>query len=381
MGAFHWQSAIDFGALAVALYLLLRWSREARALRLAVAIVALRVGALLAGQFDLPITSWLLDFATVVVLLALVLIFQPELRRALMRLDIAGRTRPGAARPTVAAVGAAAWALARVRCGALIVIERRDAVSELVTPGVPLNGLVSAELLAAVFQKGSPLHDGAAVIDGDLVRQAGAILPLTQRATVPAEYGTRHRAAMGLTDRSDAVVVVVSEERGAITIMSEGHIRVVESEQELVGALTVAGKGDRTAGRLRTIRAANLRLAAAALALAVLVWSLTFLFLGRSIRQQTIPLEFTNVPSGLTVAEESADTVQVWLRGSDFVFKTADLQELVVACDLASAHEGSNAIPFTAAMLDVPFGLRVEGFTPHQVRVRLTAVASSSSRH
>jgi diadenylate cyclase len=222
MSTLHWQGIVDLLVLAVAIYLLLRWSREARALRLALSILALRVGSLLARQLDLVITSWVLDAATVVAVLALVVLFQPELRRALMRLDITGRAaRPGQA-TALSAVSAAAWSLGQIRCGALIVIARKDSLAELVTPGVALNGQASEDIFMAVFQKGSPVHDGAAIVEGDLITRVGAILPLTQRTGVPGAYGTRHRAAMGLAERSDALVIVVSEERGDVTLMWEG---------------------------------------------------------------------------------------------------------------------------------------------------------------
>ena len=216
----RWQSAVDFFVLAIAIYLLLRWSREARALRVALGILAVRVGALLARQLGLPITGWVLDGATIVALLSLVVVFQPELRRALMRLDFPHRLRHREQMPAVSAVTAAAWSLAKSRCGALIVIVRRDAIAELVTTGIAVGGRVSAELLGAVFQKGGPVHDGAAIIEGDVITQVGAVLPLTQRPDVPEQYGTRHRAGMGLAERSDAVVVVSSEERGEVTVMS-----------------------------------------------------------------------------------------------------------------------------------------------------------------
>src|SRR5262245_13919751 len=187
MSMWPWRSVIDFVALATALYLLLRWSREARALRLAIAIVGLRVCAFVASQINLPITSSLLEGATIVALLALVLIFQPELRRALMRFDIAGRLPSTVGKTTAAAISAAAFRMGAARCGALIVVERQDAIAELVSTGVALNASVSEELLVAIFQKGSPLHDGAVVIDGAIVSNAGSILPLTQRTNIPEE--------------------------------------------------------------------------------------------------------------------------------------------------------------------------------------------------
>ena len=169
MAAVRWQTAVDIVVLAAGIYLLLRWSREARALRLALTILALRVGALLARQLGLLITGWVLDAGTVVVLLALIVVFQPELRRALMRLDLPGQANRESLVPIASSVSAAAWSLARQRCGALMVLVRRDAITELVTSGVPVDGRVSAEILEAIFQKGSAIHDGAAIIEGEVV--------------------------------------------------------------------------------------------------------------------------------------------------------------------------------------------------------------------
>ncbi len=375
MSSWPWRSAIDFCVLTSALYLLLRWSHEARALRLALAIVGLRVLAFMAGQLNLPITSTLLEGATIVAVLALVLIFQPELRRALMRLDLAGRMRSAGSDSVTSAVSRAAWRMAAAHCGALIVLERHDAITELVSSGVVLNALVSEPLLTSIFQKDSPLHDGAVVIDGDTVTHASAILPLTQRTSVPEEFGTRHRAAMGLTDRSDAVTVVASEERGTVTVMAAGETRSVPTEQELFNTLTALVSDERATRRPRVPRSATIGLLAASAGLAAALWAAVLFFPGRSLRVQTVPLELTDIPAGLSVAEQSADSVQVWLRGSDFMFETAGLQDIVVRRSLAAAHNGLNQISLAGTVVDVPFGLRVERVAPKQVSVRMVAAA------
>ncbi len=376
----HWQSVVDFLVLAVAIYLLLRWSREARALRIALTIFALRVGALLAGQLDLLITSWVLDASTIVALLALIVVFQPELRRALTRFDITGRAlhRAGGGTP-MAAVAAAAWSLAQSGCGALIVIGRKDSLAELVTPGVTLGGLASQDILEALFQRGSPVHDGAAIIEGPLIARVGAILPLTQRSHVPEQYGTRHRAGLGLAERSDALTVVVSEERGEVTLMWENQARLMSNVAELRTALTTLMERQPMARALsaRALRTPETGLKAVALALAALVWSVTFLFPGHSVRMQTVPIEFANVPPGLTIAAQSSNKLDVWLRGSQFLFDTVDLNTLVARCDLAGAHPGMNAVSLGADALDVPSGIRVEGMTPLRINVRLESSSSA----
>jgi diadenylate cyclase len=378
MNFVHWQSAVDFCVLAVAIYLLLRWSREARALRLTLTILAFRVGALLARQLDLLITSWVLDASTIVGLLALVVVFQPELRRALMQLDVTRRRSQHRHVAVVSVVSEAAWSLARVRCGALIVIARKDSLSELVTTGVVLDGQVSTEILESIFRKDSPVHDGATIIEGDLITRVSSVLPLTQRAQVPSEYGTRHRAGMGLTDRSDAIVVVVSEERGEVTLMWEGQARRIADAGELQTIMqTLTTNGNRASAPQSALRSPELGIKAAAVALAALVWSVTFLFPGRSVREQTVPVEFTNVPPGMTIAAQSTGMVQVWLRGTDFLFDSVNLETLVARCDLRAAHEGANIIQLQSGAFDVPFGLRIEGIAPREVNVRLASTSVS----
>jgi uncharacterized protein (TIGR00159 family) len=380
MSALRWQSIVDFVVLAIAIGWLLRWSIEARALRLALSVLILRLAALLAEQLGLLITSWVLDAATVVALLVLVVAFQPELRRAVMRLDLPGRAAQERQLPVLAALSTAAFALARERCGALIVSVQDDSVAELVTGGVAIAARISPELLQAVFQKDSPIHDGAVILDGDQMTQAGAILPLTQRQ-VPDYFGTRHRAGLGLSERSDASVIVVSEERGEVTLMREGRADIIRSADELVSALASEQPADaRKSGQARSRFRLTARVAASALALAALVWSVTFLLPGKSVRVETVPIEFTNVPTGLVIDAQSIETVQVWLRATDFIFGSVNLADLVARCDLSQAHVGMNVVRLNASVLGVPPGIHVEGLSPRQLRVDLVELKSSARR-
>ncbi len=378
MAALRWQGAVDFVVLTIAMALLLRWSTEARALRLALSIVALRVGALLTDQLGLLITSWVLDAATVLALLVLVVAFQPELRRAVMRLDLPGRAARESQLPVLASVAGAAFALARIRCGALIVVLEDDSVAELITSGVPIAARVSPELLLAIFQKASPLHDGAVIIDGDQVTQAGAILPLTQRP-VPEEYGTRHRAGLGLSERSDASVIVVSEERGTVTLMREGVASAVADADALVETLKDTTRPETARPhQTRHRRRVTAGVVAASIVLSVLVWSATFLLPGKSVRVQSVPVEFTNVPNGLVIDSQSAESLQVWLRGTDFIFGSVSLADLVARADLAQAHAGKNVVLVDASMLDIPLGIRVERLEPRVLHVTLTSPPSGA---
>ena len=376
MVALRWQIAADFLVLAVAFYALLRWARSARAMRIALGVVGLHALSLLARHLDLVVTSWVLDASAILATLVLLLIFQPELRRAFMRLDTALKRwpRPAVIRhQTSRSVANAAFGLARLQLGALLVITRRDSIGELLEGGVPLGASVSAELLEAIFQKLSPLHDGAVIIEGDLLTKANVVLPMTHRQDLPVFFGTRHRAAAGLAERCDALVIAVSEERGEVSLMDGGRIRQIEDPDRFVatleGLLSPVREG--TGSRVRRFFFTNLGLKFAALGLAGLIWGMSFLASGTTIRTISVPIEFSNVPPGMVVGSQSADTLEVQVRGSPWIMDSISLARLVGSFDLANYHAGSYTMRLKPESLDLPPGIVVDRVTPETIRVQV----------
>ncbi|MGP8247703.1 MAG: diadenylate cyclase [Bryobacteraceae bacterium] len=358
--------------------------RSARALRIALGVVGIHALALLARHLDLVITSWVLDYAAILAVILLLLIFQPELRAAFMRLDSALRYWP---RPQSVlsnsnrAIAEATFDLARDRLGALLVIARRDAISELLDGGVRLQAEISSELLKAIFQKASPLHDGAVVIDGDRAVKAGVVLPLTQRQNVATFYGTRHRAGMGLAERCDALVIVVSEERGEVSLMLGRDIRLELDREQLLQSLEELRSRDLQSSTNRVYRFlfSNIKLKLGAAGLAGLIWAMSFLAAGTTIRSVTVPIEFGGVPAGMEIAEQSADNLEVQLRGSPWVMDSISLGRLVAHFDLGHSRSGWNALQLAPGTLDLPPGVVVDRVTPGRIRVRITIANAASA--
>ena len=370
----RWQSFVDFFVLAFALYLLLLWAWEARALRFAIAVVGLHAGALYATHFDLPITSWVLDGASIAVIGLLLLLFQSELRRSLLRLDSIVRLglHPPAATVSQTAIARAAFELARHRLGALMVLTRKNPIEGLVSKGVKLDAEVSSELLEATFRKDSPIHDGALIIERDRVAFAGVVLPLTEREDVRTDFGTRHRAAMGLAERCDAMVVVVSEERGEVSLIDANRVVAVPDVATLVESLnSLAPKRTRSWGAsLRAIVTANWRFRLAALSLAGLVWGLSLITSDTIIRNLTVPVEFSNVPATLYILNQPARTVNVELRGNQWVMGSV-ISGLTAILDLSGADEGVHTISLSSETLRLPPGVVAERISPQFITVRL----------
>jgi len=374
----RWQNAVDFIVLIAAIYILLRWAQQARALRVALVVLGLHAAALLSRHFDMVLTSWVLDGAAVLAIFMLLLVFQAELRRFFMRLDSLlnwRRPSPSELCATCQSISRAAFQMASAYVGALIVIVRQNSVNEIVTDGIILDASVSSEVLEAIFQKTSPVHDGAVVIRGDRIVRAAAVLPLTDRDRVPSYYGTRHRAAMGLSERCDALIVVVSEERGEVTLLEARRMTVVDSPQQLAQMLETLSSQPVVGmhHKLRQWLFSNVRVKLAAVGLAAAIWGTSFVATGTTVRTVSVPLQFVGVPAGMDVSTTpTTDALEVQVRGSAWLMDSVSLTRLVASFDLRGAHAGALNLPVNAGNVNLPPGIVIERVNPPRITVRLT---------
>jgi len=222
---------IDVAVVTFILYQLLRLLRGTQGIQILVGLILLAVVGVLSTTFNLILLSWLFRNATFFIIIAVIVMFQPELRRAFDQLGRIGHIgRPLSrfnTRQYNQAISEAIRATERLsmkKTGALIAFEREVGLEDYAATGVRINGEISAEMLQSIFYPNSPLHDGAVIVRGDRIVAAGCLLPLPEEGTVRERLGTRHRAALGLSLASDALVLVVSEETGNISVIEEGKI-------------------------------------------------------------------------------------------------------------------------------------------------------------
>jgi uncharacterized protein (TIGR00159 family) len=374
----RWQSVVDFVVLAPSIYLLLRWSRDARALRVTIGILALEAGALVAGRFDLVITVWVLHAAAVGAGVVLIVLFQPELRHALSMLEVALKRsdRRSVLSQALEVVSTAAFSLAGAGRGALLVLTRHDSVNELLQGGVPLGGHVSPEILEAVFRKVSPVHDGATIVEGDRITRVGALLPLSHSEKLPRKWGTRHRAGMGLAERSDAVVVVASEERGDVTLMRDGAFRRVDSAADMLNELKTLFTSQDKVLSTEYFRRSELLLQSVAIVLAVIIVAATPLVAGTVVRMRTVPIEVTNLARDLRIQDQSAVVAQVQLRGNSRTLDSIEGTSLTARADVQSLSEGVHDVGLEIPRA-LPHGVTVEAILPERITLRLRVVKDS----
>ena len=221
---------LDIAIITFLVYKLLGFIRETRAEQLAKGLLLLVVATVLSKWMHLYTLHWLLSGLISAGLVAIVVIFQPELRRALEYLgrsritNIFGEVDKEEAKRIVGQFVEAVDSMSASRTGALIVIEREISLNDIVETGTVIDSQITAQMIGTIFYEGTPLHDGAVIVRGDKLYAAGCVLPLTQNKELNKELGTRHRAGIGITENSDALVIIVSEETGIISIAQNGKL-------------------------------------------------------------------------------------------------------------------------------------------------------------
>lgn len=224
-------SILDILIVAFIIYKAMMIIKGTRAVQLIKGLVVLLLASLVSNWFGLQTVAWILSGIQNVLLFAIPVVFQPELRRALERLGrgkFFGRPMVVLNQETLESLlnelMRAVKYMAKNNIGALIIIEREIGINDFIETGIKIDGLVSTEFLINIFIPKSPLHDGAVVVRGDRVIAASCFLPLSENPNLSKELGTRHRAALGLTEQSDAIAIVVSEETGVVSVAEEGKL-------------------------------------------------------------------------------------------------------------------------------------------------------------
>ena len=367
---FHWQSVLDVLLVAYLFYQCSLWIRGSRALLAAVGLAVIGGIALLARWSGLILAGWLFQSLWAVIWLILIIVFQPELRRILERLSLLellrGR-RSTVQKETLSEITGAVFDLAREHIGALIVLPQRDPLELYLRGGVQVDAQMSREVLRALFQPPAPTHDGAVVLRAQRIDQAACFLPMTIATGLPATYGARHRAALGLTERCDALCLLVSEERGTVALAQQGRLRLFSDPLSLSHELerTSPERLDEASHLTRLQRWLTYRLGAKALALTVAIGLWTAVAGQQSTEMGlTVPIEYQRIASGVELRGEIPAEVGVRLRGSQLALAALRAGSVRLNVSLDRVRDGLNYIALTAHHLDLPPGVELTDLRP-----------------
>lgn len=259
----HWNDLLDIIILSFLLYEIMVWIKKTRAWVLLKGFAVLLVFIFVAWAFRLNTILWLGKNIFSLGITALVIVFQPELRKALEQLgrqniissvfsfDSAKESEARFSDKTVNELIKAVFEMAKVKTGALIVIEKKTPLNEYERTGITLDSVITSQLLINIFEKNTPLHDGAVIIRGDRIVSATCYLPLSDNLFLSKELGTRHRAAVGISEVTDSLTIVVSEETGSVSVAMEGDIKRNLNQDDLRAQLVAAQDKAQDNGRFR----------------------------------------------------------------------------------------------------------------------------------
>jgi uncharacterized protein (TIGR00159 family) len=367
---FPWQSVLDVLLVAYLFYQCSLWVRGSRAILAAAGLAVIGGIALLARWSGLILAGWLFQSLWAVIWLILIIVFQPELRQILERLsllDLLRGRRSTLHRATLAELTDAVFDLAREHIGALIVLPQRDPLDLYLRGGVPVDALMSREVLRALFQPPAPTHDGAVVLRAQRIDQAACFLPMTTATGLPATYGARHRAALGITERCDALCLLVSEQRGTVALARQGKLMLFSDPLHLSQELerTTPEEFDEASHANWLWYWFTYRLGSKAVALGVAL-ALWMAVAGQQSAEMalTVPIEYQRIATGVELRGEIPAEVTIRLRGSQLALAALRASSLRLRVSLERVRDGLNYIALTAHHLDLPPGVELTDMRP-----------------
>ena len=258
-----WVDFLDVAAVSVVIYAAFKWIKGSSAMNIFIAIIILVIARVAAAAVGMKMISSLLGTVLDVGAVALIVIFQPEIRRFLNNLGRSAgntiehrsflqrlwptQTASGLSGESASQIAQACFEMSGQKTGALIIIRRGDTMEDIISTGDRIDARISSRLIMNIFFKNSPLHDGAMIIGDDRIVAARCTLPISDRQDLPARFGMRHKAAVGISERTDADVIVVSEQTGGISFVHENKVTPVSSINEL--KLKIRGSAENTDGR------------------------------------------------------------------------------------------------------------------------------------
>ena len=364
---------VDVAVVGVLFWGLLAWTRRMHARMALVGLAFLGVFYLLARQFELQLTAWIFQGFFAVLVVLLVVVFQDDLRRLFEQIAALGLGRR-VSRPrggSLAVLVRAMHQLAVKRRGALVVLPGREPLDRLLQGGIALHANISEELIDSLFGTSSAGHDGALVMKNDQLERFAVHLPLSENRAELGAGGTRHAAALGLAERSDALCLVVSEERGTISVARQGELEVVGDPDELLARLQEHAQhvvaGGRKNGRSRLVR----RLAEGLLSLALAFCAWMFLVPGAAVQEATyeVKVGVENLPRGYRLKGVTPAVVDVTVKGPRRAILLAPVDDFQLVLDANYVRFGRRTFEFGTESVRHGTDLTVVNVVPRKVRL------------
>lgn len=354
------------------LYQLYSWFRGTRAMQVLLGLGVVTIIYFATRFLDLYMTSWVLQELGTVLIILIIVVFQTEIRQTLYRfsllrhiLDSDHKTQHSQFQE----IAETLFRMASCKTGALIVFQCNESLHDLMTNGVVIDSEITPQMLESIFYDGAPFHDGAALINNGRIEKAACHLPLSVSPDVPQHLGTRHRAALGLSERSDAVIVAISEERGEISLVTAGTFRRMHTPTELIMALDELFRSETESPRI-TLRQrffSNM-LPKVLLLMGVCVFWVLITTRQGQITTVTAPVRLHGVPDDIFLLRTLPEDVTVQIKALSSLAPPPSKLDLTAEIDASGIREGTTAIRVSTTDITAPSGMIVTSVSPSTIR-------------
>lgn len=372
---------LDISIIAVLLYVIFIWFKKTRAAFVLIGIALLGLLYLLALQFNLLLTTQIFQSFLTVVLIGVIIIFQQEIRYFFEQVAIWSLNRKLKRKSTVllpdkevSLLVKTLFDLAEEKIGALIVIQQKSNVLDHIDGGVDLHGKVSEHILKSIFDPHSMGHDGAVVINGDRITHLGAHLPLSKDTTQLGYRGTRHAAALGLSEVTDALCLVVSEERGSISYAFKGVLKKINAASELTELLETFYSGLRSTpkkAKWSDYFKKNSREKIIALCVASMLWFVQVYGAELTYKHYDVPIELRDLSENLSIKEIQTSVVKVNFTGARRSFYWIKKKDIRLSVDVSNLRKNDSFIRIADSDVSIPNGLILRSIYPRELKVKL----------
>lgn len=367
------QDIADILIMTFLLYQLYSWFRGTRAMQVLIGLGVVTLIYFTTRFLDLYMTSWVLQELGTVLIVLIIVVFQAEIRQALYRFSLLRHIlddNPEREHGQFQDIAEVVFRMAARRTGALIVFQGNESLRDLVTNGVNIDCTISSHMLESLFYDGAPFHDGAALIHNGRIEKAACHLPLSVNPDIPHHFGTRHRAALGLSERSDAVIVVISEERGEVSLVTAGEFHKIESPSELMSALDKQLKHEEERSRTTiTQRIFSNSIPKVSLLLAVIVFWILVTTRQGQITTITVPVRLNKVPDNIVLLQTLPEEITVQIKALSSLAPEPSKLDLTAELDASAIDEGTTSIRVSQASVTPPSGMTITSVSPSSVKV------------
>ncbi len=373
---FSWRAVLDIALIGAALYFLYRTLIRLGTWKIVAGILIAVVFFIVASYLDLKGIEWIYLNVSHVAVISIVVLFQPELRKMFEKAASMHRNKTLRYDEDFSRIIAESmWKMASQKTGAIIVIPGSEPVDEWLNGGFPVNAIPSMPFILSIFDPNSPGHDGALVVKQGLFSSFGVRLPVSQSGRLGEEYGTRHQAAMGLSERCDAMVIVVSEERGRVSIFYKSKINIMENEKQIINMIcSHCGKEgllqleipERKIGKKRAMEIVG------SLAVAIVFWIALIASQSEMLEKIiSVPVEYTATAEDVVMIGDKPKEIKIHLAGAKSDLNAVIASDLSVKIDLAKSGEGKQTFIISKENIRIPKGIRLIDVDPSSVEITM----------